>query len=390
MLTVTRTGGTAGTVTVSYATSDSGNGGTPATGGLPTVAGTDYTPTSGVLTFTTGVTSRTITVPTKADTLLEGPETFTVTLSSPGGGATLGAPAAAVVTIVDDETPRLQFAAASSTVAESAGSVTLTVQRVGPTTMPNTVQYALAGLTATGGGGDFVGAGGVLTFAAGVASRTIVVPIVNDTINEAPETFTVTLSNPTGGAMLGTPSVATVTITDNDPAGVVQFSQLGYTVVEGRTATITVTRTGTAGPVAVSFTTSNGTATAPADYTGTAGTLTFQAGETTKTFTVTTAADALTEGSESVGLTLSAPTNGLTLGSMSTATMWVVDEAQSVQFGSTGSSVVEGGTVLTSQFGVCWTSRFGLDPQGRASRSVTAPPVVGVARPGSRRDHHSA
>ena len=60
---------------------------------------------AGTLTFLNGVTSRTITVPTKADTLLEGAETFTVTLSNPGGGATLGAPAAAVVTIVDDETP---------------------------------------------------------------------------------------------------------------------------------------------------------------------------------------------------------------------------------------------------------------------------------------------
>jgi len=142
--------------------------------------------------------------------------------------------------------------------------------------------------------------------------------------------------------------VATVTITDNDPAGVVQFSQLGYTVVEGRTATITVTRTGTAGPVAVNFATSNGTATTPDDYTGPAGALTFQAGETTKTFTVTTAADALTEGSESVVLTLSAPTNGLALGSMSTARLWIVDEEQSVQFGSAGYSVIEGGTVLVT------------------------------------------
>ena len=316
-LIVTRTGGSAGAVTVQYATSNGGGGGASA-------VGTDYTATAGTLTFLNGVTSQIIMVPTKADTSLEGAETFTVTLSNPGGGATLGTPAAAVVTIVDDETPRLQFTTASTTVAESTGSVTVTVQRVGPTTTQNTVQYALAGVTATGGD-DFVGTGGVLTFAAGVASRTIVVPIVGNTIDEGPETFTVTLSNPTGGAILGTPSVATVTITDDDPAGVVQFSQLDYTVAEGGTVAITVTRTGTAGPVAVSFVTSNGTATTHPDYTGTAGTLTFQAGETTKTFTVTTAADALTEGTESVVLTLSAPTNGLVLGSMSTATLWVVE-----------------------------------------------------------------
>ena len=316
-LIVTRTGGSTGAVTVQYATSNGG-------GGAPTAVEADYTTTVGTLTFLSGVTSQTITVPTKADTSLEGAETFTVTLSNPGGGATLGTPAAAVVTIVDDDTPRLQFTTATSTVAESTASVTLTVQRVGPTTTENTVQYALAGVTATGGD-DFVGTSGVLTFPVGVASRTIVVPIVGDTIAEGPETFTVTLSNPTGGAILGTPSVATVTILDNDPAGVVQFSQLDYTVAEGGTVAITVTRTGTAGPVAVSFLTSNGTATTHPDYTGTAGTLTFQAGEMTKTFTVTTAADALTEGTESVVLTLYAPTNGLALGSISTATLWIIE-----------------------------------------------------------------
>ncbi len=322
VLTVTRTGGSAGAVTVQYDTSDGGGGGAAASGN-----GIDYTTKTGVLTFLNGVISQSLSVPTKADVELEGPETFTVTLSNVTGGAALGAQAAAVVTIVDDETPRLQFATAAYTVAESAASITLTVQRLGPATTQNIVQYALAGVTATGGV-DFTGTSGVLTFAPGMVSRTIVVPIVNiDTTNETAETFTVTLSPPTGGAILGTPTVATVTITDNDPAGAVQFSQLSYAAVEGRPATITVTRIGTAGPVTVDFATSDGTAT-PADYAGTSGTLTFQAGETVRTFTVGTVADAATEGSQSVNLTLSNPTNGLVLGSQGTATLWILDEEQ--------------------------------------------------------------
>ena len=160
-------------------------------------------------------------------------------------------------------------------------------------------------------------------------------PITKDTINEPAETFTVTLANPTGGAILGAPSTTTVTITDDDPAGTVQFSQLSYAVVEGGTATITVTRTGTAGPVSVSYATSNGTATEPGDYTAAAGTFTFQAGETTKTFTVTTVSDALIEGNESVNLTLSGPTNGLLLGNPSTAMLWILDMQQTVQFAAT-------------------------------------------------------
>jgi hypothetical protein len=153
-----------------------------------------------------------------------------------------------------------------------------------------------------------------------------VVPITNDTISEAAETFEVALTNPTGGAVVGTPGTATVTITDNDPAGAVQFSQAGYSVTEGGTATITVTRTGgTAGPVTVNFATSDGSATASADYTATSGTLTFAAGEASKAFTVATATDSLTEGSETVTLTLSGPTGGLTLHSPGTATLSLLD-----------------------------------------------------------------
>ena len=358
-LVVTRTGGNAGPVTVAYRTTDGGGSGNAATGGGNAAPGGgndyDYTTTAGVLTFFNGVVSQTIVVPTKADTLLEGPESFTVRLSAPGGGASLGAQAATVVTIVDDETPRLQFAVPNYTVAEATGSVTLTVQRLGPTTARNTVQYTLAGVTATGGGVDFDSTGGTLTFEPGIASRTIVVSITNeDTINEPAETFTVRLSNPLGGAVLGTISTATVTITDDDPAGTVQFSQLSYAVIEGGTATITVTRTGTSGPVAVSFATSNGTASQPADYTGASGTFTFLAGETTKTFTLSTAGDGLTEGNESVNLALFSPTNNLVLGNPSVATLWILDVQQTVQFAGTASTVTEGGfvNVLVTRAGV--------------------------------------
>ena len=323
-LTVMRSGGSTGPVTVSYATTDGGGGAGPATGGGQADAARDYTATAGTLSFPHGVRSRTVKLPTKADTASEGPETFTVSLSSPGGGATLGAPDATVVTIVDDETPRIQLARADHVVAESSGSFALTVRRIGPTRMPSTVDYALAGLTATGAGVDFAGGGGVLTFAPGVTSRTIVVPIVEDTTSEGPETFTVSLASPTG-AILGAPAVGTVTITDDDLAGAVQFGHRSYAVLEGGTATISVTRTGTAGPVTVDYATASATAAAPADYEATSGTLTFHVGETVQTFTVPTASDAQAEGSELVTLTLSDPTDGLVLGSPSAVTLWILD-----------------------------------------------------------------
>src|SRR5262249_51841170 len=70
--------------------------------------------------------------------------------------------------------------------------------------------------------------------------------------------------------------------------GTLQFSSSGYSVNENQgTATVAVTRTGGSdGAVSVNYATSNGTATAGSDYTAAAGTLTFAAGETSKTFTV--------------------------------------------------------------------------------------------------------
>ena len=277
---VTRAGGAAGPITVGFATS----GGT-AIGGATPGPGVDYITRSGTLTFAAGATSQTFTIQTVADTLAEGAKTVNLALSIPAGStAVLGAPGTAVLTIVDDEQPRLQFAIATSTVSEGAGAATLTVMRVGPTTGTHTVNYALAGVTATAGA-DFNAAGGTLTFGPGVASRAIIVPVVTDTINETAETFTVTLSAASAGAALGTPTVATVTITDDDSVGTVQFAASSFSVVEGGNVTLTATRTGgTAGPVTVAYSATPGTALI-SDFMTSSGVLTFAAGETTRTFT---------------------------------------------------------------------------------------------------------
>lgn len=92
-ITVTRTGGSTGAVSVQYATSN----------GTAT-AGVDYTSAASTLQFAEGQTSRTFTVTIREDTLVEGNETVNLTLSNPGGGATLGSPATATLTIIDNDT----------------------------------------------------------------------------------------------------------------------------------------------------------------------------------------------------------------------------------------------------------------------------------------------
>src|SRR5262249_33461567 len=139
------------------------------------------------------------------------------------------------------------------------------------------------------------------------------IPIINDTAVEGNETVNLTLSSPTGGATLGSQTTAVLTIQDDDVApqpGTLQFNAGSYSLTEnGGTLTLTVTRTGgTSGTVSVQYATSNGTATAGSDYTAASGTLTFAAGESSKSFTVAVLDDTLVEGNETVNLTLSNPT----------------------------------------------------------------------------------
>jgi CSLREA domain-containing protein len=105
-VTVNRIGGTAGAVSVNYATS---NG--TATGGSSCSGGVDYLTTSGTLNFADGQTSQIFMVPICGDSTVEPDETIIVTLSNPTGTATLGTPATATITIVNDEvgtcTPKL-------------------------------------------------------------------------------------------------------------------------------------------------------------------------------------------------------------------------------------------------------------------------------------------
>jgi hypothetical protein len=107
---------------------------------------------------------------------------------------------------------------------------------------------------------------------------------------------------------------------------VMQFSSPTYTANEGDNfITITVTRTGdTSGASTVDFASFNGTATQTRDYQVANGTLSFAAGETSKTFRVLLVNDVYIEASETINLALSNPTGGF-LVKPSTAAVLIVD-----------------------------------------------------------------
>ena len=142
----------------------------------------------------------------------------------------------ATLTVTNPIIAPVQFAAANYTVSESVTNVALTVVRTNGTGAAS-VGFFTANGTALAGQ-DYVAVSGQLNFAVGETSKTVNIPILGDLVVEPNESFTVTLSNPTGGAALGTPSTATVTITDDDSGLTAVHSSVGYIV--GGTASIHV------------------------------------------------------------------------------------------------------------------------------------------------------
>ncbi|MBT9143589.1 MAG: hypothetical protein DDT29_01997 [Dehalococcoidia bacterium] len=136
----------------------------------------------------------------------------------------------------------------------------------------------------------------------------------------------------------------------------VAFSSATYTVGEAEgSATITVNlSSASTQEVRVNYATSDGTATAPGDYTVASGTLTFDPGVTSQSFTVTILNDDLVEGDETLNLTLSNPTNAV-LGTPPVAVLTIIDdEMPEVMFDSATYMVAEDGieaiiTVVLSQ-----------------------------------------
>ncbi|OWF40718.1 uncharacterized protein LOC110463423 [Mizuhopecten yessoensis] len=112
-----------------------------------------------------------------------------------------------------------QFARSSYVVKESAGVVKLQVDRISGGLHKVIMYWKSTSITARLNS-DYRGASGSVTFGVGEKWKFIQIPIVNDQIYERIETFKVTLTSASAGGAIGTRSVTTVTITDDDlPCG---------------------------------------------------------------------------------------------------------------------------------------------------------------------------
>jgi hypothetical protein len=333
-VTVTRVDGSDGAISVDYVSL----GGTAR-------PGKDYTRTRGTLNWGDGDASdKTFTVDITDDSISEGDETIKLRLIRATGGATLGDPAKAVVTIVDDDLQgmpgTLQFSSATYSVNENDGSISITVTRVDGSDGAISVGYISLGGTARPGR-DYTRTGGTLNWGDGDASdKTFTVDITDDSISEGDETIKLRLIRATGGATLGDPAKAVVTIVDDDLQGMpgtLQFSSATYSVNENDgSVSITVTRVdGSDGAISVNYVSLGGTARPGRDYTRTRGTLNWDDGDADdKTFAVDIIDDSISEGDETIRLRLIRATGGATLGDPAKAVVTIVDDDQQANHGT--------------------------------------------------------
>jgi glucose/arabinose dehydrogenase len=323
--------GDAGTKTAVFPVTLSGASAAPVSVGWRTTsgsakAGSDYKGGNGTVTFPAGSTSGTIAISILCDTAVEAKEIFYVDLSAPSGATIADARALGSIQN-DDGAGTIAFGAPVYQKAENGGSATVTVTRSGGLGGGMTAQYSTANGTASAVT-DYTATSGTLTFAAGVTSVSVQVPITNDTRDEVTETVNLSLSNPGGGAVLGTRRTAILSIVDNDSGGVLSFSAGAFQRSEsGGSATINVLRTGgTASGVTIHYVTSAETASANGDYTPATGTLSFAAGQTSASFSVVLKNDTVNEANETVNLVLANPTGGAKLGSQPTAVLTILDD----------------------------------------------------------------
>jgi len=304
--TVTKTGTTPDTVVVFF---EAANG--------TAYAGSDYQyiDNSSQLTFGPAETAKTITIQTIDDALTQGGVVMYINLIGAWGGTI--SDGQGVGTINDDEYAVAcngnSFTTANSgAVAEGAQSQ-FTVTRSGTATIGCSVNYATANGTATQPS-DYTAKSGTLTFSPGVTTQNVFVNTTEDAIVESTETFSMSLSAPTSGATLGTPSTAAATINDDDvsgPCSGITFAAGDASAVEGGSLTFSVTKSGTtSNSCSVNYATADDSADSAGDYFATSGTLTFTSAETTKTLVVATRQNNFFEETEYFFLNLSSPTTG--------------------------------------------------------------------------------
>ena len=268
----------------------------------------DYSGVPAGVTFNSGETSKSFTFTAAADTVDDASEigeSVQLAFGALPAGVAAGTPATSVVSINDVS---VSFGSATYSAAEGS-TVSVTVKL-----SADPERTVVIPITATDLGGatasDYSGVPAGVTFNSGETSKSFTFTAVDDTVDDDGESVQLEFGTLPAGITAGNPATATVSIDDNEVS--VSFGSATYSAAEGSTVSVTVKLS--ADPertVVIPITAINlGGATA-SDYSGVPASVTFNSGETSKSFTFTAAADTVDDDGESVQLEFGTPPAGV-------------------------------------------------------------------------------
>ncbi|WP_245626443.1 putative Ig domain-containing protein [Stenotrophomonas ginsengisoli] len=182
------------------------------TGGTAT-SGTDYTGARASVTIPANATTASLVIDPVADIDVEPNETVIITVAA-GSGYTVGTPASAIGTILNDDVPRASISVSPGSVLEDSGTpLVYTVTLDQPSLSPLSINFTVGGSASSGS--DFAAVTSPLVIPAGATTGTVSITPIDDNNHEGSETVVLTLSAG-AGYLVGTPSSVTGTIVDDD------------------------------------------------------------------------------------------------------------------------------------------------------------------------------
>jgi Ca2+-binding RTX toxin-like protein len=311
------TGNSTETITVDYATEDDN-----------ATAGVDYTPISGTLSFLPGETAKTITVTIAGDTVSEASELFFLNLSNPSSNAILVDQQGIGIILNDDPLPVVNVDDVSLIEGDSGTTqAEFTISLSAASDQFVSINFKTTDDTAQADS-DYTKTTGRLIFSPGETTKTVLVPILADRLDEIDEAFWLELSGAKNAKLGDGRGIGTIADDDLPPS--VSVSNIKAT--EGENATFTVSLSVESGKeITIDYTLIDGTATiGEQDFAADIGKLVFAPGETTKTVVVPILEDNLYEQEETFSIQLSNPAQ-VTLGtSQATATLTDNDPAPQI------------------------------------------------------------
>ncbi len=307
---------------------------------------TDYIRSGAQIVILAGNISGTVTLTAVQDAQIETNESIIVDISTVTNGSELGTQRDTVTITDDDAGPSVRLAIVPTTIAEAAGTATITATLSTISSQPVIVALAYSGTASNSV--DYARSATQILIPAGSLTGTATVTAVQDTLDEANETIIVDISGVTNGTEFGTQQ-DTVSITDDDAAPTVTLAIAPTTIAEAAgTTNITARLSAISAQNVIVDLAYNGTATNVSDYVRSGTQIVILAGSTTGTATITAVQDARDEANETIIVDIINVTNGTELGTQQdTVTITDDDATPTVTLAIAPTTISEAGGTTT-------------------------------------------